>query len=165
MFKKNISYIGLILGMAIFVSCQKSDDYKKYLVGGEKVYPDGVMKLEVFPGNGRILLKWPRGIDTRIKKYKIVWNNNADSVEFDAATFNAGDTVKHLLENMPEANYSFSIYSLDDKGNKSVPVLVPSVNVYGVKYQSTLLNRTVKASIYSESDKGLTLVWKKPDTV
>lgn len=165
MFKKNISYIGLILGMAIFVSCQKSDDYKKYLVGGEKVYPDGATKLEVFPGNGRILLKWARGIDARIKKYKIVWNNKADSIEFDAAGFKPGDTVKHLLENMAEANYTFSIFSIDDKGNKSVPVLVPSVNVYGVKYQATLLNRTVKAAVYSESDKGLTLVWKKPDTV
>lgn len=165
MFKKNIGYIGLILGMAIFVSCQKSDDYKKYLVGGEKVYPDGATKLEVFPGNGRILLKWARGIDARIKKYKIVWNNKTDSVEFDAAAFKPGDTVKHLLENMAEANYTFSVFSIDDKGNKSVPVLVPSVNVYGVKYQATLLNRTVKAATYSESDKGLTLVWKKPDTV
>jgi len=165
MFKKNISYIGLILGMTFFVSCQKSDDYKKYLADGEKVYPDGATKLKVFPGNERILLTWARGIDTRIKKYKIVWNNKTDSAEFDATPFKPGDTVKHLLVNMAEANYTFSIFSIDDNGNKSVPVLVPSVNIYGSKYQSTLLNRTIKASVYSESDKDLTLVWKTPDTV
>lgn len=165
MFKKNISYIGLIMGIAIFVSCQKSDDYKKYLVDGEKVYLDGATKFKVFPGNRRVLLTWARGVDTRIKRYKIVWNNKTDSVEFDATAFKAGDTVKRLLTNMAEANYAFSIFSIDDNGNKSIPVLIPSVNVYGPKYHSTLLNRTVKAATYSESDKDITIVWKKPDTI
>jgi len=165
MFKKEISYIGLILGIAIFVSCQKADDYKKYLVGGEKVYPDGATKLTVSPGNGRILLTWARGVDARIKKYRIIWNNKTDSIEFDAAAFKSGDTVKHLLVNMPEANYTFSIFSIDDQGHKSIPVLVPSANVYGLKYQATLLNRTIKTAVYSESDNGLAIVWKKPDTV
>lgn len=165
MFKKKISHIGLILGIVFSVSCQKPDDYKKYLADGEKIYPQKATKLDVLPGNGRIMFTWARGVDTRIRKYKIVWNNKADSIEFDASAFKPGDTVKHLLVNMPEASYNFSIFSMDDYGHQSVAVLVPPVNVYGPKYQATLLNRAIKTATYSESDNNLAIIWKKPDTV
>ncbi|SHF43999.1 DUF4998 domain-containing protein [Pedobacter caeni] len=168
MFRKtinNLSPIFLLFCGILLSSCQKSDDYKKYLADGEKVYPDKATQVKTFPGKGRILFHWPRGIDARVRTYRILWNNKSDSASFDATGFKLGDTIKHLLTGLPESSYSFIIYSIDDKGNKSVPSEVRTVNIYGDRYQSLLMNRPVKSSNFSKTEKKLTIEWNSADSV
>ena len=166
MFKKNIHYLIILPAvMVVLANCKKWDDYKKYTADGEKTYPQTPSNVSTYPGNGRIMLAWKQGIDTRVKKYIISWNNRADSMVVDASAYKPGDTVKKIITNLPETNYSFTIYSVDDQNNRSVPSLIPAVNVYGAKYQAALLNRPVNKVDYSGDTKMLTVIWNKPDTI
>jgi hypothetical protein len=160
------NYIVLLLASTIVLTCcKKWDDYKKYISAGEKVYPYAATGIKSYPGNQRVLLTWLHGIDTRVKTYVITWNNGSDSLVVNAGTYKAGDTVKQFITNLPEANYSFTIYSKDVAGNRSVPAHVPAVNVYGPKYQATLLNRPLRSVDYSGSTQLLTVEWNAPDTI
>ncbi|MEO6231166.1 MAG: DUF4998 domain-containing protein [Ferruginibacter sp.] len=166
MLRKFYNYITVILLIAvIFISCKKWDAYKKYTAEGEKVYPGAASGVKALPGKERVLLTWIHGIDSRVTKYKVTWANGTDSILFDAASFKPGDTVKCYVDKLPESTYTFAIYSMDDKGNQSVSTEVPFITVYGPRYESTLLNRTVKTVGYAANTKMLTVVWGTPDTV
>jgi len=165
MLKINNSFIGLLLCALLIVSCKKWDDYKKYTSEGEKVYPAAPSGVNAYPGNGRVLLTWVGGVDYNITKYKVTWNNGFDSTVFDASSFKPGDTLKYYIDKLPESGYSFSIYSFDAKGNESVGTQLPATNVYGPKYQATLLNRVVKTVAYAADSKMLTVAWGVPDTI
>jgi hypothetical protein len=74
--------------------------------------------------------------------------------------------VSVIIPNLVEYNYSFTIYSYDKAGNKSVPVQVNNVKVYGDSYQSSLTNRFLVATDpYQLDDSGITLNFEKPDTI
>src|SRR4051812_48319479 len=103
MFKKIHQYIAGIFFIALlFTSCKKWDDYKKYTSSGEKVYPGGASNVSALPGNGRVLLTWVQGIDTKVKKYAIFWANGVDSAVFDASKLQPGDTVKYYIDKLEE---------------------------------------------------------------
>ncbi len=166
MYKKITHYIaGIFFLTLLCVSCKKWDDYKKYVTEGEKVYPGAATDITAYPGNGRVLLTWIAGIDSRVKKYGVFWNNGNDSTQLDVTSYKAGDTIRYYIEQLPESNYTFAVYAYDAYGNKSVPIEVPSVNVYGPKYQAALLNRPVGLVDYSEANNQLTINWNAADTI
>src|SRR5215204_1803323 len=106
MFKKNIHYLIMLPAvMVVLANCKKWDDYKKYTAESEKTYPEAISNVSTYPGNGRIMLAWKQGIDTRVKTYIISWNNNTDSIVVDASAYKPGDTVKKIITNLPETNY------------------------------------------------------------
>src|SRR5437588_12074916 len=114
MLKKNIHYLIILPAvMVVVANCKKWDDYKKYTANGENTYPEATSNVSTYPGNGRIMLAWKHGIDTRVKTYIISWNNQADSLVFDASAFKPGDTVKKIITGLPETNYTFTLYSRD----------------------------------------------------
>jgi hypothetical protein len=155
----------IFIATLIFGSCKKWDDYKKYIAAGEIVYPGAASGVTVLPGNGRVLLTWVQGIDTKVKKYVVTWANGADSTVFTAASIKSGDTVKYYIDHLEESTYSFIIYTIDDQGHRSVPTEMPAIGVYGPKYAGTLLNRTIDGIAYEPGTKMLTITWKTPDTV
>jgi len=156
--------IGLILVLCMFHSCKKWDDYKKYIEDGEKIYPSKPANISTFPGNERILFTWKKELDETVSKFKIFWNNGNDSSEVDASQYQIGDSVKHYIEKLKESSYTFSFFSYDAKGNRSVKTEIPPVNIYGSKYQNSLLNRTVKNVDYSDENSTLTIQWGTSDT-
>ena len=168
MFKKNhYTIISLLLGSILLVCCQKPDDYKKYTDAGEKIYPGAVVGAQSFPGNGRVLLAWTHGIDSRVKKYKITWNNGAGSKEVDAKSLNTGDTLKLYIDQLAESSYNFIIYSLDDAGNQSVSTILPPVKAYGSLYKNSLYNRGLDISNATllNSDGSVTVNFIAADTI
>src|SRR5437773_1134103 len=166
MFKNINAYLaGILVATLIFGSCKKWDDYKKYTATGEIVYPGAASGVTILPGNGRVLLTWIQGIDTRIKKYVVTWANGADSTVFDVSSPKTGDTVKYYIDHLSESTYSFIIFTIDDQGHRSVPTEMPALSVYGPKYAGTLLNRTIDAIAYEAGSKMLTIIWGAPDTV
>jgi len=166
MFKKyHNTIISLLFGGILLVSCQKPDDYKKYTNEGEKIYPGAAAGARSFPGNARVLLSWIHGIDNRVKKYKVTWNNGTASKEMAVGASQSGDTLKLYIDQLAESSYNFIIYSLDDAGNQSVSKILPPVRAYGPQYQAGLLNRAVINTLYSGATKTLTVTWGVPDTI
>jgi hypothetical protein len=166
---KNLKYIllGCVLS-AIMYSCQKDNhatDFRDYLDGHEIVYTGAAGQPVIQPGNLEVALKWKTSTDPSISKYVVYWNNKADSqiVKVEGRT----DSIRAVIKGLAEYTYSFTIFSYDAKGNKSIPTEVNNVKVYGPVYTSKLLNRGYDASNpYVLNDNGsLVLNFITPDTI
>src|SRR6185437_11490204 len=99
-------------------------------------------------------------------KYVVFWNNHADSLIYTSTDHNPADTLKVIVPNLNEYSYSFTVYSYDGQGNRSIPIDINNVKVYGPSYQSGLVNRAYKAANpYTVSaDGNVTLNFYKIDT-
>jgi hypothetical protein len=159
----NSKTIIALLSLAWLASCNKWDDYKKYQQKGEIVYPGTITDAQAHPGAGRILLTWTPSIDPSVKKYTITWNNGADSLAVDANSHNPADTARVMIDHLDERTYFFAVYSLDDKGNRSVAANIQGVKAYGPIYQGGLFNRTYSSYDYTAGT--LSLIWNVPDTI
>ena len=163
---KNIFQIclALVLMLAMF-RCKKSDtEFRDFLKGKEIIYPGVPVSVNYRPGNGRIMLLWKPSPDPSITKYVVFWNNNADSIVVSSA---GADTVKVLIPNLNEYVYSFTIYSYDAAGNRSVPLTVNNAKVYGALYKGGLLNRAYNATTpyVVNADGSVQLNFNAPDTI
>jgi hypothetical protein len=164
------NYIYALIGCLVLVilySCQKDNhqtDFRDFLGNHEIVYTGSVGTAIPQPGNLEVGLKWKASTDPTITKY-VIYYNKADSqvVNITAKT----DTIRTVIKGLSEYTYSFTIYSFDAKGNKSIPTEINNVKVYGPIYISTLLNRGYNATNpYSVSKEGyVTLNFITPDTI
>jgi hypothetical protein len=163
--KNLIIFIGLFL-LVIVMSCEKKQtDFRDFFDGHEITYTGNATEVLTRTGNLRTQLKWKSSTDPSIVKYVIYWNNKRDSqiVAINGKT----DSVSVVIPRLQEFVYSFTIYSYDAKGNKSIPKQVDNVKVYGPIYQGGLLNRPYNASNpYTLNANGsLTLNFNPPDTI
>jgi hypothetical protein len=139
---KKLIYLssGVILFALFLYGCTKNEtEFKNYFDGHEIVYTGAVGDVITQPGNLRVGLKWKASTDPSINKYIVYWNNKADSQVVNIAA--KVDTVRTVVTGLSEFVYSFSIYSFDAKGNKSIAKEINNVKVYGAIYAATLLNR------------------------
>ncbi|HTD41791.1 MAG TPA: DUF4998 domain-containing protein [Mucilaginibacter sp.] len=145
---------------------KRDTEFKKFLNGKELIYPGVVSNPHSAPGNLRVELRWNPNPDPSITKYVIFWNNRADSLVYTSADHNPADTLKVIIPNLNEYSYSFTVYSYDAQGNRSIPLDINNVKVYGPSYQSGLVNRAYKvANPYTVSANGnVTLNFYKIDT-
>lgn len=154
----------LLIVILLCGSCEKQPtDYRSFLKDQEVVYPAAASGVETGPGNQRVLLKWARNPDPSIQKYIIYWNGGADSTVLKATADQSADTVKTYINGLDESIYNFLIYSFDDEGNRSIPVAIENIKVYGEKYRGNLLNRSTSGVEYL--DNKLTIIWNAPDTI
>ncbi|MCW3108286.1 MAG: hypothetical protein JWQ09_2792 [Segetibacter sp.] len=164
---KNIFQISFIFLLALALLCctKKDTDFRNFLQGHEIIYPGVPSNVSFRAGNQRTMLLWKPSADPSIKKYVVYWNNKADSLLFTPST--SSDTVKVLISNLQEYVYSFTIYSLDGAGNRSIPLEINNSRVYGKLYAGGLLNRGYKASnpYVLNSDGSVTLNFNTPDTI
>jgi hypothetical protein len=142
--------------VAAFIGCEKRDtEFRKFLDGQEKVYPGVVKNPHSEPGNLRTELLWNPSPDPSITKYVVYWNDGADSLVYPSQDHNPADTLKVTIPGLNEYSYSFTVYSYDNKGNKSIPLDINNVKVYGPSYQSGLVNRAYKVdNPYTVSPSG-----------
>ncbi|WP_316845485.1 DUF4998 domain-containing protein [Pedobacter psychrodurus] len=158
----------LLLLVTIVISCTKDDlAFKDYLKDGEIVYPGRVANIVTKPGNLRTGLWWNPSPDPSISKYVVYWNNNADSVVVNSSTHNPLDTIKVTIPNLKEYTYTFTVYSYDAQGHKSIPIEARNVRVFGPLYQSGLLNRPYNAidPYFINSTNSVQLNFNTPDTI
>lgn len=154
----------LLLGIAVLgiASCSKMDaTYKDFWKDGEHTYPAIPDSLKVYPGKNRIEITWLILGDPTVSKAKIFWNNRADSTEIpiERSSSSNVDTVRAMLDNMPEGTYTFDIYTYDDEGNQSISKTVTG-KVYGDGYISSLLTRLISKPVFLNDS--LTIVWGDP---
>jgi hypothetical protein len=155
---RNIYIVLLVLAAA---ACSKMDDtYKDFIKDGEIVYTGAVDSVKVWPGNNRIQLSWLLK-DPTVSKAKIYWNNRNDSMDIEFKRQYEIDSFKVVLEPLAEGQYSFDIYTFDDKGNKSIKVSATG-QVYGERYLSSLLSRPVRSALYD--DGKLNITWGAADS-
>ena len=154
----------LLLVVCALASCTGWDDFKKYQAGGEIVYPGRGDTMLIASGRNRTQLLWVLSADPRVTAYKLYWNNKADSMEAAVPTDLIGDTVKIMINPLPEGSYNFEMYSLDAKGNRSVPLRFNG-RTFGANYENGLLNRTISGASYDSTLKMLKVNWNTPDTV
>lgn len=167
MITKNIKLLLISFAtIAVLWGCSKDAlDYKKYLDGKERIYPGFAGQVVAAPGNYRVKLNWKASPDPSVTRYKIFWNNAADSLEIKAPDRSVPE-VSVIIPNLVEYNYSFTIYSYDQSGNKSVPVQINNIKIYGNSYKSSLSNRfLVTANPYQLDEDGITLNFEAPDTI
>ena len=128
-------------------ACMKdATKYKDLLHNKEIVYPGTVNKFRAFPGNLRVRLQWQPSPDPSITKYLIYWNNNDDSLLLDVSNRNTADSVNTVLTGLGEYVQNFILYTLDDKGNRSIGQSISGVRVFGPLFISSLVNRQINAS-------------------
>ncbi len=165
--KKNLKYITLIfLLFAVIYGCKKLDtDFRNFYNNEELTYTGAVGKVDSMPGNLRVKLRWKSSTDPSIVKYVVYWNNKADSQVVNVTT--KTDSVSTIISGLQEYVYSFSIYSADAKGNRSIAKEINNVKSYGPIYASTLLNRAYDANTpyVVHEDGSLQLNFITPDTI
>lgn len=143
------------------VSCSKMDDtYKEFVVPGGITYLGRADSLSAFPGKGRIQLNWWRGTDPKPTKAVVYWNNNSDSMVVPLPKVGPRDTVKAVVNGLPEGTYTFRIVAKDDQNNASIPAEVQGTS-YGDIYESTLMPRLLQPVI--RNGNTMTLNWSNGD--
>jgi hypothetical protein len=167
--KNLLLYSGFLLaGLLLTFACsRKATDYRNFLEGGELIYPGKVGTVAVYPGNGRLMLKWASSPDPNVAKYGVYWNNRKDSVMINATSHNPADSVSCIINNLGEYNYSFLLYSFDNAGNRSVVTEVNNAHSYGAIYGSGLYNRLPAEGkpFVVNGDGSVILYFTTPDTI
>ncbi|PTS93734.1 hypothetical protein DBR11_24745 [Pedobacter sp. HMWF019] len=159
-----ILYSSILLLFTVMInSCRKMDDYKTRFQGNNEIsYPGILDSVKVLPGNKRVMLTGLFTSDPKIIKYRIFWNGRNDSLERSIKRSQGVDTVKEIITNLPEGAMNFEIRTFDDKGNRSVPVYANGM-VYGVNYNSGIINRGITSSVFDGSKGILTINWLEAD--
>jgi hypothetical protein len=163
--KNLIIFVGLFT-LAITMGCKKQQtDFRDLFDGHEIIYTGSPKEVLSRPGNLRAQLKWKSSSDPSIVKYVIYYNNKVDSqvVAINSKT----DSVFATIPNLQEFVYSFTIYSYDKNGNRSVPKEVNNVKVFGPTYKNGLLNRAYNAvePYVVNADGSVKLNFNAPDTI
>lgn len=149
--------LGFILGLQ---GCSGMEDiYKDYIIYGGRIYPQKPTEPQGYSGDGRVVIKWKKGVDSSIVKAIVSWDDGRNSKEFDIS-----DNTKEIelvLDHLEERDYSFSIRTCDAEGNKSIPVEV-NTRAYGDTYKSSLYNRSIGLA-YINDENNLVVEWNEAD--
>ncbi|MEO6134843.1 MAG: DUF4998 domain-containing protein [Ginsengibacter sp.] len=130
----------------IIASCNKMNStYYDFIKNGERTYAGKADSLKAFAGKNRLQLTWLLIADPSIKKCKIFWQEGGvpDSMEIVVNRTSGIDTINAIVNNLDEGTYTFSVYTYDKNGNRSVESNTIGT-VFGPVYQSSLFNRLVK---------------------
>lgn len=131
-----------LFGAWMLASCSKMDDFTKYTNGQEQIYPAKLDSIKVRSGKYRVQIEGVFRVSTGISEIRVYWNSKQDSMRFPVQLKNANDTVRCLIENLPEGPMNFEVRTLDPQGRLSIPTnLVGSI--YGERYREGLFQRSV----------------------
>ncbi|MGN7723074.1 DUF4998 domain-containing protein [Chitinophaga sp. 22620] len=166
---KNSSLLWITGLVCLLASCtQKPDDFKDFLNGQELKYPGAITQTFTRAGNLRLGIGWKPSPDPSVTKYRIYWNNYADSTEVAASTHNPSDTVFTVINGLQEYTYSFFVHSFDKNGNRSIPIEIQNARVYGGTYRNSLMNRPVNLTdpykLLNDNGNEITLNFLAPDS-
>lgn len=160
---KNLNIVRglLLLSIILGSACSEMNDlHDVYLKDGEKIYVGRIDSLKAFSGRERSLIQyWIT--DPRVKSLHILWNQRQDSIVVPVPAHDPADSIEFIIGDgngiIEEGDHTVFIYSYDDKGHRSIK-FETLVNVYGDRYQATLMNRPVSSVVLKE-DNSLTITW------
>lgn len=140
--QKSSLYIVVLFVICTFFACTKMDDYKKYTEGGEISYTGKIDSLKIYSGKNRVLVEGLFIADPKITECIIYWNSGKDSLVVPINRTENVDTLRVLIEDIEENVHNFEVVTVDNFGNRSIPVHSIGTS-YGDLFQSSLLNRPI----------------------
>lgn len=151
--------LAAIMATITITSCTKWDDYKKYATGGEITYTGKLDSVEALSGKNRVMITGKFNADPTVSQVRIFWNSNRDSVVYDIKRSTSGDYFQQTFS-MTEGTTTFTVYTYDANGNRSVPVTVAGTS-YGDNYRKKLSNRVISGIQYLSGSTAIT--WEAAD--
>lgn len=155
---KRTNYLLLITTLFLsLLSCGDMDEtYRHFWDHGEKVYPAPADSLKLYSGKNRVAMSWIIKGDPNVKKAKIYWNNNTDSLVVPLQSTGKIDSLYLLINDLAEGTYSFDVFTFNGNGDKSVPRSVVGT-VFGDSYGNSLLPRYLQSAFHDNNT--LTITW------
>ncbi|MDR1415421.1 MAG: discoidin domain-containing protein [Odoribacteraceae bacterium] len=141
---------------ALLLACAACDDmtdiYRDYLDRGETIYIGRVDSLQLFPGNGRVMLAWEINADPKLVECIVYIDGRADSVVVPIIRDAEGgrQAMSVVVEGLSERGHIFEIRTRDANGNVSLKTEKSAI-CYGARYVASLSNRAV---VGQEADPG-----------
>jgi hypothetical protein len=153
---KQIKAIVLSSITAMFIwSCSEMDQYKSFVKDGEISYTGKIDSLHILSGKNRVLIQGLVISDPKVTEMRVYWNTKKDSISIPINRTSGVDVVSEYLSGLEENIYNFEVRTFDNKGNASIPQNL-TVQVYGERYQASLMDRKIVSSKLS-SDSSLTI--------
>jgi hypothetical protein len=153
--------------LVMMLSCSDMNDkHDIYLSMGEEIYIGKVDSVHVLPGNKRVKVRFWAS-DPRCKSVGFFWSPYNDSVFVNINKTSSVDSFEVVIGGVnsekiiAEGNYTFKIFTYDNKGHRSVPY-EKIVKVYGSRYESSLSNRVLTSRLYSSATGTLSLYFGLP---
>jgi hypothetical protein len=112
---------------------------------GEAIYPGKAAGLTAVPGIKRAWLYWQLNPDTRVTKTVITWTiGGKTNMKEKAAPAGSGVRLDSTeITGLDEGLYTFSAYTVDKDGNRSITISSVPVNVFGDIYVGSLSARGI----------------------
>jgi hypothetical protein len=146
------------LGICLFAACSKMDHtYSKIITDGEVIYTGKADSARAYPGNGRVALSWLLLSDPKITYCRVFWNEGKDSLKVPVTKTSGIDTIRVVIDSLAEGTYSFSIFTGDNEGHRSVETHI-AAHVYGDQYADLLSNRTVEMARWTDGE--MHIIWQ-----
>jgi hypothetical protein len=145
-----------IMTVTVF-SCTKWDEFKNYTATGENIYPGKLDSLKAYSGKNRVRIAGILNADPKVAGVKIFWNKNADSLVYDIKRSVTGNKFEQTFP-IPESVTTFTVYTYDIEGNRSVPVYVVGKS-FGDAYRRSLTNRFITSVAYTAASDSSTINW------
>ncbi|WP_300597443.1 DUF4998 domain-containing protein [Niabella sp.] len=156
---RGISFLMVAALVAILYSCGKmNSNYADFIKDGEKVYSGRPDSLTAFSGNNRVKLQWLLVSDPKIVQCKVFWNNKADSIVIPVSRTAGVDTIRAMIDPLPEGLYAFQVFTYDKAGHTSVKAEVTAAS-YGETFAQSIFNRSLKSTTKSADGKNIFLSW------
>ena len=159
--KKFIKYIkqpalaGTILCMALWACSDMNELSDRFMNKGETVYAAKVDSAAVHSGYKKVEVAFY--ISTlRIDTVKVYWND-FQRVS-DVVIGNQQGVFSAVIEGLDESAYIFQLVSVDNYGNKSLPVEV-SGEAFGDNRLSLLRSRNITSAVYNNTTGEVTIKW------
>lgn len=146
-----------LLAAITLLSCSKWDDYKKHTAKGEIIYTGKLDSVKAYSGKNRVRITGKLNADPKITAVKIFWNDQRDSLVYEIKAGTSGDFFDQTFP-MPESITTFTVYTYDVDGNRSVPVYVVGKS-FGDNYRKTLSNRFITSLTYTAANDSTTIHW------
>lgn len=153
---KHVCLVLLAVVALSLTSCEKADEYKKFVKDGEISYIGKLDSVKVYSGKNRVLVKGLITSDPKIVEYRIFWNNKTDSLVIPVTREMLSTVISRYVNIVNEGFQNFVIYTYDAAGNRSIPVTTTGRS-YGARYQAGLVNRDISTARTDETT-GITTV-------
>ncbi|WP_316818303.1 DUF4998 domain-containing protein [Pedobacter nyackensis] len=159
-FNKSIYIYSTIAALSILSGCGKLDtEFKKYTQEKELIYPGTPAGMSAYSGYKRVQFNWNPSSDPTVHKYVVYWNNNNDSTAFVIPEGQRESFKSAIVKNVNEGTHFFTIHTYDKQNNRSVPIYVSNIRVYGDYYLKALSNRSIKTLGYSLDASKIIIDW------
>lgn len=140
---KASKWLNLIVFFLFIVACESVEEtFSEFTNDGETIYIGTADTVLLGPGYEKLRFWVALNADPKISKGLLKSSDESITHEFDVVrTQNGNDTISFDLE-LPEGEYTFGLFLMDDAGHQSVRREVPAT-VYGQRYQESLISRGI----------------------